>query len=87
MFLGVKTKLYAIGAALISAMGAVIAYLNLRNRQLKDQRDQLEADIEFKEDVEEADAEIRQEFSHRAEEARRDISNDTIPEHLRNPKA
>ena len=82
-----KAKLYAIGAAVLGVLLGVIKLLGSRNRQLERINDQLQADIEFKNDVEEADAEIRQEFSHRADEARKDLENDEIPEHLRNPRA
>jgi len=83
MFTALKVKLYAIGAALIGALFAIIKVLNVRNRQMKRERDQAEADLKFRNEVAEEDSEIRQEFSHRADEAKKDIENDEIPEHLR----
>ena len=83
MFALLKTKIYAIGAAIIGVLFALIKVLGVSNRQLKRENKQLEADIKFKDEVNEADSEIRQEFSHRADEAQKDIENDEIPDHLR----
>lgn len=73
----------AIGVSLL----AVIKVLLSRNKHLKKENKQLEADIEFREGVDEADSEIEQEFSHRADEANRHIDDGEIPDNLRNPNS
>lgn len=73
----------AIGVSLL----AVIKVLLSRNKHLKKENKQLEADIGFREGVDEADSEIEQEFSHRADEANRDIDDGEIPDNLRNPNS
>ena len=82
----IKAKLYAILAGIGGILLGIIKFLSFRNKQLKDQRDQYKADIDFREDVDDLDEEISQKFSHRAEEAREALKNDEIPEHLRNPR-
>ena len=80
-----KTKIAAIGAAIIGALLLTVKFLTMRNKSLKKQRDQAEADLQFREDVDIMDEEIEQDFSHRAEEAQKDLDEGEIPDHLANP--
>ena len=82
----IKAKLYAILAGIGGFLLLALKVILGQNRRLRKENEQLEADIDFREDVDEADAEISQEFSHRAEEAKEALENDEIPEHLRNPR-
>ena len=82
-----KAKLYAILAGIGAVLLGVIRFLTFRNAQLKQERDQAEADLEFRNEVDEIDSEIEQDFSDRQRAAEKDIENNEIPEHLRNPRA
>lgn len=81
-----KVKLYAIITAIGVFLLGMIKFLSVRNKSLKKQNKQLEADVAFQNEVNESEAELRQEFSHRADEAKRDIENGEIPSHLRKPR-
>lgn len=85
MFSLLKTKIYAIGGAIIAALLVSVKFLTMRNKSLKKQRDQAEADLTFRKDVDIIDAEIEQDYSHRAEEAQKDVEAGEIPKHLADP--
>jgi predicted negative regulator of RcsB-dependent stress response len=86
VLLNLKSKLLAIGAGIVAFLLGVIKFLSWRNKSLKKEANQAKADLKFREDIDTIDAEIEQEFSHRAEEARKDLDEDRIPDHLRNPR-
>ena len=82
-----KAKLYAILAGIFAFLIGIIKVLSFQKRQYKRERDQAEADLEFRNEVDEMDSEFEQDFSDRQRAAEKDIENNEIPEHLRNPRA
>jgi hypothetical protein len=81
-----KTKIAAVGIGILAVLLGVIKYLSHRNTTLKNEVNIANKQLKFKENVDKVEAEIEQDFSHRAAEARRDLENDEIPDHLRNPR-
>lgn len=86
MFLDLKSKFLAAGAALVAFLLGFVKILMTRNKSLKNKNKQLKSDLDFREDVDILDEQIEQKFSHRAEEAKQALDNDEIPKHLRNPR-
>jgi len=85
MLLNLKTKLIAIGSAIIAGLLLAVKFLVSRNKSLKKQVESVEADLDFRRETDTIDAEIEQEFSHRATEAQKDLESDEIPDHLASP--
>lgn len=90
-WLGIKAKLWGIGAVLLGAFAFVLRLNSLKNQRdrARIERDQAKAQAKqqkvYRERVEktaELDAEIEQEFSHRAEEAQKDKEAGNVPKHV-----
>ena len=80
--LKIKAILAGIGIFLLG----LLKVQSVRLEQAQRDRDQAEADLKFRVDVDILDEEIEQTFSHRAEEAKEALENNEIPEHLRKPR-
>ena len=83
MFGLLKTKIFAIGAAIIAALLAVIKFQSFQSKKNKERAERAEADLQFRDDVDILDNEIDQEFSRRVEEAKKDEKK--IPDNLGKP--
>ena len=81
-----KTKLYAIGGAILAALLVAIKFLiGSRARAVK-KADRLEGALERHDDIQEGEAEIDQSFSRRAKESNKDIEDGKVPDHLSKPR-
>lgn len=81
----IKSKAVAYGAAIFAFIAMVVSVLFVRGSRWKKIAKQNKRQLDFEREVEESESEIEQEFSHRAEEANKDLENEVIPDHLRNP--
>jgi len=84
---GIKAKLLAIFGAINVVLLAVVTFFARRASALKDANEQLEADIDFKENVAVRDSELDSDYSDKRREAKEELDDGEIPEHLRNPRA
>ena len=83
----IKAKLYAIAAAIGAGLLIALKFtLTLLGRE-REKNEALDAQLRFKSDVENKDREIENTYSDLKREADKDLKNDEIPEHLRNPRA
>ena len=78
-----KTKIWAIGAAVFAAMLAIIKFQAVRNKSLKRGRDQARADLKFQSKVLEIDEEIDDNTVSRRVQARKEIEAGKLPGNLK----
>ena len=80
--LKVKAILAGIGIFLLG----LLKVQSVRLEQAKRERDQAEADLQFRDDVDTMDEEIGMDYDEKEREADEALDNNEIPEHLRKPR-
>ena len=85
-WLTIKAKLWAFGAIALGVLAAILRFRVVKEQRdnAREQRDQAEAKLKWRDDVEAVDVEIDNEFSDREARAKEDRRRGKVPEHLRN---